>query len=150
MKNIKHYIIVGLIISSMLFLTACGEKGDIKKTIAAFESACQSADVEAVLDCFTPEVASTTKLALNVVGVDINEQFVKLLSLVGMFDFASDEPSEVLKTIAIKPSSYEFNDNKDKCTVSAVMTYEVDGSKKDMDIKLKFKKVDDEWCMTLL
>ena len=151
MKRLRVIAIIVMIFVFSFALTACGEKSEIKKTISNFEDACQNADVESALDCFSPTTASTIRMGLALVGVnDINEQFAELLEVVGFIDFSGGSISEVLESINIKPKEFDFNEKKTSCTVTGLLQYEVGGTKKEAEIKIKLKKDDEKWYISLV
>lgn len=109
-----------------VMLTGCGEKGKVKGLIADFESACQSADLDAVLDCIDPQVTSPLKSVMGLLGIDTSKvsELVRLVigtDLFNDYDLSAlpntDNLKTQLSTLTIKPTSYTFNSAKDECRV---------------------------------
>ena len=130
MKRLLQRMVSLLTATALLAaLTGCGEKSGVKKTIAAFEDACQSLDAREMLECVDPKTASPVLAAMDLLGIeDTGDALYDLIGLLDLFDGAGERTKEWIQTVHITPKSYEFNDNKDECAVLAALTYGEDGA----------------------
>lgn len=100
MKGIVRFVsLILVLVMCFLTMTACGDKkqkNEIESVIAEFEYACNTLDVEAILNTLNPKVADKIKLALGIYGM-----------------FSDQDTSEVLESISdalIGDSSLDGND----------------------------------------
>lgn len=129
-------------------LTGCA-KADVSKKIKAFESACQKADVDAMLDCFNPDIVKPVKSVLGLLGIsDFNSIADKLLDIIGFIDFKDASPQETLQTLKIKTKDFNFSENDTKCAVASEVTYKVDGEESSKTVVINLKQKDGEWFIT--
>lgn len=130
----------------LTLLTGCGAKSDVKKTISSFESACQALDVRGMLECINPTVSNPILTAMNLLGVeDTSGTLEELVGIIGIFEGAGEKTEEFVQSIEIDPNNFEFNDGKDKCTVSAELSCGEDNTKNiTIDLVLK----DDAWYIS--
>lgn len=111
-------------------LVGCSAKNDVKDTISAFESSCQSLDVKGMLACINPTISKPILSAMDLLGVEDTSGTLELLAgALDLFGDAGQSTEEFVQSIRIKPNSYVFNDAKDECTVTAVLSYGDDDSK---------------------
>lgn len=86
MKSTGRFVaLIMAFVMCFLTLTACNgkQKNEINSVIAEFEYACNTLDVEAILNTLTPKVADKIKLALGIYGL-----------------FSDQDTSEVLESIS--------------------------------------------------
>ena len=145
MKNtVKRFAAVILAAIMMLtLLTGCGAKGAVKETVSNFESACHALDVRGMLECMNPTVSKPLLAALDLFGVgDTSGVLEDLVEILGIFEGAGEKTEEFIQSIKIAPQKYEFNDNKDKCTVLAELSY---GDEKAKAITIDLVLKDEVW-----
>lgn len=147
-----------LLAASMLavLLTGCGEKGKVKKLISEFEGACQSADMEEILDCFDPQIVKPVKGVMGLFGISASALSDLIGSVVGENPFGSlslgdlvqtDGIKEELKTLRIKPESYAFNKDKDKCSVTVTYSGTIRGEEFSREGELTCVLRDENWYL---
>lgn len=146
-KTMQRTAAVILMAVMMLTLLAgCGAKSDVKKTISNFESACQALDVRGMLECFNPTIANPILTAMNLLGVeDTNGALEELVGILGIFEGAGEKTEEFVQSIKIDPNDYTFNDDKDKCTVTAELSY---GAKNPKLITIDLMLKDEVWYIS--
>ena len=145
MKKIMRRVAAAILTAAVLLslLAGCSPKNDVKSTISKFESACQSLDVKGMLACINPTVAKPILGALDLFGVeDTSGTLEQLAGVLDLFDDAGQATEELVQSIRIKPDNYVFNDAKDKCTVTAELSYG-DGDSKIITLQMILK--DDSW-----
>lgn len=148
MKQTMHRVAAVLLLAVMMLtlLTGCGAKGKAKETIANFESACQALDVRGMLECINPTISKPVLTAMNLLGVeDTSSTLTELVGILGMFEGAGEKTEEFVQSIEIKPDDFEFNDDKDECTVTAELSYGEDNTETiTIDLVLK----DEVWYIS--
>ena len=126
-------------------LSGCASSG-VRKVISKFEKACQELDADTMLDCLNPTITNPLGDVLDFFGVDsLNSALSGVVKVLGVIDFKDDAPEDVLKTLKIKCKDFDFNDAKDACTVTAQLSYTVDGEKVEKTVHIKCEQVDDAW-----
>lgn len=144
MRRAAAVILMAAVLLSLL--AGCGPKNDVKSTISEFESACQSLDVKGMLECINPTVSKPILGALNLFGVeDTSGTLEQLVGALDLFDDAGQVTEELVQSIRIKPNNYAFNDAKDKCTVTAELSYG-DGDSKIITLQMILK--DESWYIS--
>ncbi len=125
-KSFTSILSLLLVVAMLFSLTGCGASSEIKALLQEFESSCNSLDFDAVLDCINPKVSDSIKVALGFVGLftdkDADDMFNSLAEYlsedeIGGADFFSSIDIQVGE-IAVDGES---------ATVSATLTYELDG-----------------------
>lgn len=149
MKEIKRFVAVLLAAAMMLTaLTGCGgDTDEIKDTLAEFEYACQSLDLDAMLDCIDPDVAEPIQFALSVYSITTDQDVEDLLDLFVDSVFGSNasalDAEELLSYISI--TNQKVKVKKNTATVSCSLSVELDGKTYDMDLTINMTKADDRW-----
>lgn len=148
MKKRNGLRTVALLLVTVLLLgllSGCASSG-VRKVISKFEKACQELDADTMLDCLNPTITNPLGDVLDFFGVDsLNSALSGVVKVLGVIDFKDDAPEDVLKTLKIKCKGFDFNDAKDACTVTAQLSYTVDGEKVEKTVLIKCEQVDDAW-----
>ena len=146
-QTVKRMAAVVLAAVMMLtLLTGCGAKGAVKETISNFETACHALDVRGMLECMNPTISKPLLTALNLLGVeDTSGVLEELVGILGIFEGAGEKTEEFVQSIKIAPQKYEFNDDKDKCTVLAELSY---GEEKAKTITIDLVLKDETWYIS--
>ena len=148
MKKRNGLRTVALLLVTVLLLgllSGCASSG-VRKVISKFEKACQELDADTMLDCLNPTITNPLGDVLDFFGVDsLNSALSGVVKVLGVIDFKDDAPEDVLKTLKIKCKDFDFNDAKDACTVTAQLSYTVDGEKVEKTVLIKCEQVDDAW-----
>ncbi len=58
-----------LVLATVFSFVGCGKKGAVKELIAEFEAACNVLDLNAMMDCLTPNISKTVNLAGDLIGL---------------------------------------------------------------------------------
>lgn len=124
-KNFRRVAaVLVLAVMMMALLTGCGAKGEVKKTISNFETACNSLDVRAMLECVNPTLSKPILAAMDLFGMeDTSGALDELVGLLGIFPGAGDKTAEFVKAVKIKPVDFTFNEDNDECIVVAELSY---------------------------
>lgn len=143
-KIMRRWIAVILtVVAMMTLLVGCGAKNKVKATISGFESSCQALDVRGMLACVNPTISNPILNAMDLFGVeDTSGTLEQIVGALNLFGDVGQTTEEFVQSIQIEPSSYVFNDNKDACTVTAMLSYG-DGESKIITLKMILK--DDSW-----
>lgn len=118
-----------LAVSMLLTLCACSNTSNkaIEDLMTQFESACNSLDLDAVLNCVNPQISDKIKIGLGIVGMftqtDTNELFEKLALALSSDDLGG---SDFFSSIKIHIEQVAVDD--DTATVNALLRYNVAGS----------------------
>lgn len=126
----KFFIsIVAVILSiTVLFsLASCTSANkEIENLMIEFEDACNTLDFNAVLDCINPKVSDKIKLTAGFVGMftdtDTNEMFESLADYLSSDDIGGTDFFSSIK-IEVEDITVE----EETATVSAILTYLIDG-----------------------
>ena len=130
-------------------LTGCGEKSGVKKVIRDFETACQEADVDGMLDCFNPDIINPLRTTLDLFGMgDLSGAMDTVAGLLPPLDFTGADISEVLESIRFEPKDFDFNRSKDNCDVSTEIRYTVNGNEYRNVYIVSCRQVGDDWYIT--
>lgn len=148
MKNtVKRFAAMLLAAIMMLtLLTGCGAKSAVKETVDNFETACHALDVRAMLECMNPTVSRPLLAAMDILGVaDTSGVLEELVGILGILEGAGEKTEEFIQSIQIDPKEYEFNSDKDKCTVLAELSY---GEEKAKTITIDLILKDEVWYIS--
>ena len=145
-KRMMRIVALALTLILMIsLLTGCAKSG-VKEVIGKFEAACVAVDAEAMLDCMDPSVTKPIRSILDLFGPDnLNGIVSDIFKVVDFINFEGTDPEDVLATVKIEPDTYTFNDAKDECKVTAVVTYIVDGTEKSQVAIFDCIMVDEVW-----
>ena len=128
-----------------VLLTGC-TNSKVNKLMDKFETACTELDAETMLDCLDPSISKPIKSILNLFGADdvngIAEEIFKVLDII---DFEGQSPSEVLATLKIKPEAHVYNEAKDECKVTAVLSYTIGEETKSHTVVFDCVLDGEEW-----
>ena len=128
MKLMKRSAALILALALSLALCACGgDRAEIKRTLNNFESACQSLDLNEILDCVKPSVADPIRTGASLVGSLTGQSSAELLDSIVPALFGEDYGSSAfLNSIKIKVESIAVTDNAATamCTVSYLRSEE--------------------------
>ena len=134
---------VALVAALSLTLAACGAKSGVKKTVAAFQKACNDLNVEAALETVDPAVAGVLKLGTGLLGTltgkTDEELFSMLSSALGAHSDALGIAS--FKTLKIKVKDVAVTD-KDALARAQLTFEDLEGGEKSVDAELSLKQDD--------
>ena len=150
MKNtLKRVLCAVMALMMLVTIASCGAKSDVNKLIDTFEASCVELDTDGILDCMNPDVVDPVRSVLDLLGVkDLDKILEALVDIIAFVDFKDDDPKSVLETLKIKPENHVFNDAEDECTVTASVSYTVDGSEVTDVVSFKCILVDEAWYIS--
>ena len=150
MKLMKRVAALVLAMSLCLTLCACGDKSEIKDTIEDFEEACQTLDLNDILDCLDPTVAEVVGGGAGLIGKLTGQSSEELLDSIIPTLFGENYTSEFLQSLEIKVQDVAVNENN--ATAMCTITYLHDGVEQSRDATFELVKegVDDDadWYIT--
>lgn len=131
------------------FASCSGEKGEIKTLIKNYENACNDLDMEAILDCINPSIASKIELATGVLGMltgaDSDELFDKLSGLLSTEALGG---KDFFGSLKIKVKDIEIDG--DTAVVTADISYTVKDKSTQEEATIDCVRVDDVWYVGTL
>lgn len=151
LKRIAAILLCAVLLAGLL--GGCGEKIKVQMLIKNYERACQSADINGILDCYDPNIANPVRSISKLVGVGAESLLNLITPLLGidLSDVSLPDASSVLdllKTLKLKPSSYEFSKGNKKCTVRVDGSIEILGSVTTFTAKFRCVERDGNWYVT--
>ena len=83
---------------------------------------------------------------MDLLGVeDTSGVLEELVGILGIFEGAGEKTEEFIQSIKIDPQKYEFNSDKDKCTVLAELSY---GEEEAKTITIDLVLKDEVWYIS--
>ena len=156
MKNNLRRIIAILLCAVLLagLLGGCGEKGKVQKLIKSYERACHSAEVEDILDCYDPNIVNPVRSVSKLLGIGADTLINLVAPLLGVDLSGVELPDlsallDVLKTLKLKPVSYEFSNGNKKCSVKVECSIELFGSVQTVTTTFRCVERDGKWYVTI-
>ena len=123
-KPVRLTALATAAILALCLLSGCASSG-VKSTLSRFESACQTLNAKEMLACVDPTISDPLLSAMELLGIeDTSETLDRLGAALGLFGDAGEKTEELLQSIRITPRSYDFNSDKDRCTVAADFSWE--------------------------
>lgn len=153
--RMKRIIAIGLCIVILAgLLCGCGEKGKVEKLIKNYERACHSGELDSILDCYDPNIVNPLRSVTKLIGIGTDKLLNLITPLLGTELSGVDLPDvssvlDVLKTLKLKPVSYEFNGDKTKCSVKAECSVEILGSVQTITSVFNCVLRDGKWYVTV-
>ena len=138
MKLMKKVVALVLCLGLCLSLTACGDKSEIKDTIKDFEEACQTLDLNDMLECMDPTVAKLVGGGAGLIGSLTGKTSEELLDSIVPTLFGEDYTSEFLQSLKIKVKDVAVNE--DNATAMCTITYLYDGEEQSRDAAFEMVK----------
>lgn len=147
MKRTNTIIILFLICAVIICsLTGCGERYDVKKLITSLEKACDSLDVDGILDCLNPRTVDPLRTTLALLGVsDLNSVLEELGNLLDLEEFEGLDSADVIRSLKFEPFDFQFNSDKTDCEVYTKVYYTVNGQELETDVLLYCSEIRDHW-----
>ena len=144
MKTIKRLTILFVTCVLLLPLTACTEEKsksdqEVEMLISEFEYACQTLDVDAVLDCMDPEVAKPLESARMILrwGSTTSDELVMEMLLISLFGISDD--AVMLDTLKVEIQEMEVKDT----TAEAGCTLKMEKSEGMYQAEAKLQMIKD-------
>lgn len=145
-------VLVLLVISS---LTSCSktdvQKESIKQTLVNFQSACNNADIDGMVDCINPTISKPIQVGMALIstlsGDAYDEMLEEISTNIADSVFGQDYGGmDFLKSISF--SDMKITVNKDKATVECTIQYKIAGELFDNYTTINMIKKDDDWYIS--
>ena len=125
-KTMISALSVILCLCLVLALGGCGgSEREIRRLMSDYERACNALDFDGVLDCISPKIADTVRLAAGVIGMitstDTDELFARLAEVL-----AGEEMGGTGFFSTVQIDIRKITCHEDSAEVSAVLTYCLD------------------------
>lgn len=152
MKNtLKNICISVMTLVLVLSMGACSAgTSEIETLTKNFETACNSLDLNGILDCVTPEISTSVKAVTGFIGMFSDKDSDEILEKVGsvIFKGLPENSREFFSSIKVDIDTVE--QGEDKASAAARITYEISGEKHEKDLSLDYSCVDGKWYISNL
>ncbi len=131
----RAVVFVCVLLIAVLALTACGAASGPSAVATKFMDSIKNGDINAMADCFEPEVATMFKAAMDMMG----DEAIDLGQLIGE---SGVDPASI---------SYSITNEKidgDTATVTVEMKATVNGEEQTNSSELPLAKVDGKWYIS--
>ena len=144
-KMVKAVALV-MVVVLLVSLGGCGQKGDIKKLMSRFETACQSLDVEGIMDCLDPTIIKPLRSILGILGMgDLSGALGDVIDALGLTGIPDISSVDALQDLRLTPTDYSFGSDKTSCAVTTEIAYTLGGQEYTATVVLNCIQVDDVW-----
>ena len=149
--TLKKSVVWLLILIMAMSVIACegNERNAVKNdVIKPFQTACNEQDVKGMLRCFNPTFSEPILTAMGIADLlGVSGYLERVVGQFDHFDKVDASVSDFLSSLTVKPSEYVFNDTKDTCNVSAVITYRSGSNQKEIAAILHCVKKEGKWYL---
>lgn len=146
-KKYEKIIVLLLCMAMMLQLMACGANGKCEAVVEKFETSCNEGDIDGILDCITPSIASPIKMAIGVTNlisdVDVTSMLTEVLAELMGNNSADIDVAALLGTMKLDVTKIK-KDSKDRL-VYVDIDYEVLGAPLKVHGVFRMEEKDKEW-----
>ena len=149
-RMLSAVLAVALVAALSLTLAACGAKSGVKKTVAAFQKACNDLNVEAALATVDPAVSGVLKLGTGFLGMLTGQTDEELFSALSAALGAHSDALGIssFKTLKIRVKDVAVTD-KDAVAMARLTYEDLEGGEKTVDAELSLRQSDDKtWYLT--
>lgn len=148
-KGIAMVLAVIIVIVYAVSLSGCGNESDkISNLITEFEYACNSLDVDAILDCIHPDITNKVKTAMGIVGLFTGQDSDDMLEAISesLTNNSKVDAESFFSTIKIDVK--EVNSDNNNGTAKVNLTYRVGTEEIVSDATFVCSKYNDKWYIT--
>lgn len=146
MKWFRRLAALVLGLTLILSLGGCGGNGDereIRATLKSFASACQQLDLNAMLDCMSPDAATPLRGGASLMGTLTGKTPEEILDQAVPFLFGDDyASSDFLRSLRLKVEDIAVAE--DTATALCTLSYTLEGEKKERDMSIQLVKLEVE------
>lgn len=146
-KILKKTLILCMCLTIILQLSACGAGSECEAVIEKFETACNASDLDGILDCITPSIASPLKMALQITSMvtdtDLSGFFTDIMDAIMESGDVDVDVASLLGTMDLEVTKTK-KDGSDRLAYVDI-TYEVLGAPIDGKGVFEMEKKNDEW-----
>lgn len=152
MKSVKSLLLVLVIACTSVMLCGCGDKSNVKGVIRDFETACNSLDIDAMLDCLNPDIADAVNATLGFVGIFTDKDTETMLDSISKTLLGATEEgeggSEFFSTLKIDVE--EVIAGRNSATVDAEVSYDLNGEtvEKAAEFICNYSDKDEKWYIS--
>lgn len=144
MKLARRLAALVLGLALVLSLVGCGGNSDeqeIRSTLKSFASACQQLDLNAMLDCMSPDAATPLRGGASLAGTLTGKTPEEILDAAVPFFFGSDyASSDFLRSLRLKVEDVAVAE--DSATALCTLSYTLDGDEKERDMSVQLVKLE--------
>lgn len=144
MKLARRLAALVLGLALVLSLVGCGGNSDeqeIRSTLKSFASACQQLDLNAMLDCMSPDAATPLRGGASLAGTLTGKTPEEILDAAVPFFFGSDyASSDFLRSLRLKVEDIAVAE--DSATALCTLSYTLDGEEKERDMSVQLVKLE--------
>ena len=144
MKFARRLGVLVLGLALVLSLVGCGASSDereIRSTLKSFASACQQLDLNAMLDCMSPDAATPLRGGASLAGTLTGKTPEEILDAAVPFFFGSDyASSDFLRSLRLKVEDIAVAE--DSPTALCTLSYTLNGEKKEGDVSIQLVKLE--------
>lgn len=144
MKLARRLAALVLGLALVLSLVGCGGNSDeqeIRSTLKSFASACQQLDLNAILDCMSPDAATPLRGGASLAGTLTGKTPEEILDAAVPFFFGSDyASSDFLRSLRLKVEDIAVAE--DSATALCTLSYTLDGEEKERDMSVQLVKLE--------
>ena len=144
MKLARRLAALVLGLALVLSLVGCGGNSDeqeIRSTLKSFASACQQLDLNAMLDCMSPDAATPLRGGASLAGTLTGKTPEEILDAAVPFLFGSDyASSDFLRSLRLKVEDIAVAE--DSATALCTLSYTLDGEEKERDMSVQLVKLE--------
>lgn len=149
MRILKNCLVLLLVVAICVGFCACGMKTDeIKSLTKSFENSCNKIDLNGMLDCINPDIASGIKAVTGFVGMFsdddsdvILDKFAKML-----FTGLPENSREFFSSIKISLDNVEIKE--EQASALAKITYDISGEKYETQAVFEYAHIDGKWYIS--
>lgn len=144
------FILVLTVCLSMI--TACSgkQKNKIESLIAEFEYACNTSDIEAILNTITPKVSDKIKLAFGIYGMFSDQDTSEVLDSISEAIVGDSELDGKDFLSSIKIDVGDITIDEENAVVKAKVQYVIAGEEYKKDAEFKCVYYLEEWYISSL
>ncbi len=121
-------LLLALVIMASMFAGCTTNKGEIETLFATYQTACNSLDLNAMMDCVTPTITNPLKTAVGIVGKMTANDTDTLLDRIGGLIMNDTKVSKKEYFSTVKFDLGKITVEDDLATVEVVLTYTGNGA----------------------
>lgn len=143
MKLLRRVLALALGAALVLSLAGCagGDQSQIRSTLKSFSSACQQLDLNAMLDCMSPDAATPLRGGASLMGTLTGKTPEEVLDEAVPFLFGEDyADSDFLRSLRLKVEDIAVAG--DSATALCTLSYTLNGEKKQRDVSVQLVKLE--------
>lgn len=143
---------------AIIVMCSCSaQNAELNQLITKLETACEEMNSKELTDCIDPQLLKSVDSLFSMFGSDTESATDLISSLLGsdelknlgvLYDDTKEEITNAARSFKIKPLSYEYNEDKTRCTVEVEYSLELNGEKESWVAYLHCVERDGKWYIT--